>query len=93
MDSLFFPAVAGRAFARQGRKAPTRVGAQTRDAKARSGWGKGAIGMDMEDPCLLTQRPLRSERGDWLFGMGYWFVGVGRYLIFYGWFSRRRNDD
>ena len=42
-------AVAGRAFARQGRKAPTRVGAQTRSAKARSGWGKGAIRMDMED--------------------------------------------
>ena len=33
--------------------------------------------MDMEDPCLLTQRPLRSETGDLLFGMGYWFVWVG----------------
>ena len=78
-------AVAGRAFARQGRKAPTRVGAQTRSAKARSGWGKGAIRMDLEDPCLLTQspdlvgvEPLRSERGDWLFGMGYWFVALLR---------------
>jgi len=34
--------------------------------------------MDMEDPCLLTQRPLRSGRGDWLFGMGYWFVALLR---------------
>jgi hypothetical protein len=60
------------------RKAPTRVGAQTRSAKARSGWGKGAIRMDMEDPCLLTQSPLRSGWGDWLFGMGYWFVALLR---------------
>jgi len=59
------------------RDALTRAKVAT-DAKVRSGWCKGAIGMDVEDPCLLTQRPLRSERGDWLFGMGYWFVALLR---------------
>ena len=31
-----------------------RYGAQTRDAKARSGWGEGAIRMDMEDPAWVA---------------------------------------
>jgi hypothetical protein len=37
------------------RRAPATGGAQTRSAKARSGWGKGAIRMDMEDPAWVTQ--------------------------------------
>ena len=41
-------------FAEELRRAPSKGGAQTRSAKARSGWGKGAIRMDVEDPAWVA---------------------------------------